>query len=226
MRPAVGKGVQTAIREQFRSYDLTAKTWDALTKSHGQSRHGGVTHFEEEGIGLLNLGSQRYKILVPSYTVMFSFFLVLTIGWLFVAERRQGTLKRLLPHRSRAWRFCSASWPLAIRFRSARACAAAGGQTDFPDELGQRAVVVDPRGAVDVIGGDGHGRPGGVGGEDRGAGGHLRLAIGAGAGGPERLLDGQSRLMPEAMQQISRMTPLAWSLDRLLAIDRETQPGP
>jgi ABC-type multidrug transport system permease subunit len=26
---------------------------------------------------------------------MFSFFLVLTVGWLFVAERRQGTLKRL-----------------------------------------------------------------------------------------------------------------------------------
>src|SRR5205085_9727952 len=31
----------------------------------------------------------------PSYTVMFAFFLVLTVGWLFVAERRQGTLKRL-----------------------------------------------------------------------------------------------------------------------------------
>jgi len=27
--------------------------------------------------------------------VMFAFFLVLTVGWLFVAERRQGTLKRL-----------------------------------------------------------------------------------------------------------------------------------
>ena len=26
---------------------------------------------------------------------MFAYFLVLTVGWLFVAERRQGTLKRL-----------------------------------------------------------------------------------------------------------------------------------
>ncbi len=37
----------------------------------------------------------RYQTLVPSYTVMFAYFLVLTVGWLFVAERRQGTLKRL-----------------------------------------------------------------------------------------------------------------------------------
>src|SRR6266496_1069362 len=27
---------------------------------------------------------------------MFAFFLVLTVGWLFVAERRQGTMKRLV----------------------------------------------------------------------------------------------------------------------------------
>jgi len=44
---------------------------------------------------LLNRGDFRYQLLVPSYTVMFAFFLVLTVGWLFVAERRQGTLKRL-----------------------------------------------------------------------------------------------------------------------------------
>jgi ABC-2 type transport system permease protein len=47
------------------------------------------------GGGLLNRGALRYQSLVPSYTVMFAFFLVLTVGWLFVAERRQGTLKRL-----------------------------------------------------------------------------------------------------------------------------------
>jgi ABC-type multidrug transport system permease subunit len=32
---------------------------------------------------------------VPSYTVTFAYFLVLTVGWLFVAERRHGTLVRL-----------------------------------------------------------------------------------------------------------------------------------
>jgi ABC-type multidrug transport system permease subunit len=37
----------------------------------------------------------RFQILVPSYAVTFAFFLVLTVGWLFVAERRQGTLVRL-----------------------------------------------------------------------------------------------------------------------------------
>ena len=37
----------------------------------------------------------RYQVLVPSYTVMFAFFLVLSVGWLFVAERKHGTLTRL-----------------------------------------------------------------------------------------------------------------------------------
>src|SRR5262249_12673498 len=95
-RKAVGKGVQRAIKEHFSRYDLTAETWDGLTKAKdAPKKGGGVTLYEEEGTGVLKLGSQRYKVLVPSYTVMFSFFLVLTIGWLFVAERRQGTLKRL-----------------------------------------------------------------------------------------------------------------------------------
>ncbi len=48
-----------------------------------------------EAGGLLKRGAQRYQILVPSYIVMFAYFLVLTVGWLFVAERHQGTLKRL-----------------------------------------------------------------------------------------------------------------------------------
>src|SRR5436190_1648513 len=50
---------------------------------------------QEEHPGLIQRGAQRYQILVPSYTVMFAFFLVLTVGWLFVAERRQGTMLRL-----------------------------------------------------------------------------------------------------------------------------------
>jgi ABC-type multidrug transport system permease subunit len=45
--------------------------------------------------GLLNRGAARYQILVPSYLVMFAFFLVLVVGRLFVSERRQGTMKRL-----------------------------------------------------------------------------------------------------------------------------------
>jgi ABC-type multidrug transport system permease subunit len=34
-------------------------------------------------------------MLVPSNAVMFGFFMVIVVGWVFVTERRQGTLKRL-----------------------------------------------------------------------------------------------------------------------------------
>ena len=47
--------------------------------------------------------AQRYQLLVPSYTVLFAFFLVLTVGWVFVSERRQGTLRRLRSAPVRAW---------------------------------------------------------------------------------------------------------------------------
>src|SRR5688500_17218805 len=51
--------------------------------------------FREEGAVFLKRGAIRYQLLVPSYLVMFAFFLILTVGWLFVSERRQGTMKRL-----------------------------------------------------------------------------------------------------------------------------------
>lgn len=84
-KQAVGTGVQGALRKQFPKYELTGKTWAALTKA--EAKHGGVAAAAQSEV--------RYQILVPSYTVMFAFFLVLTMGWLFVSERRQGTLKRL-----------------------------------------------------------------------------------------------------------------------------------
>src|SRR5205807_7141117 len=71
-------------------------TWAALTRSQAEREGAQVSDFEDRaGSGLLRRGAHRYQILVPSYTVMFAFFLVLTVGWIFVAERRQGTLKRL-----------------------------------------------------------------------------------------------------------------------------------
>jgi ABC-type transport system involved in multi-copper enzyme maturation permease subunit len=87
------------IQRLFSKYDLTAKTWAALTRSGSREpspgEDGQAAVYREEAGGLLNRGAQRYQILVPSYTVMFAFFLVLTAGWLFVAERRQGTMLRL-----------------------------------------------------------------------------------------------------------------------------------
>src|SRR5262249_42428002 len=85
-KQAVGAGVQAALRVQFSKYELTSKTWAALTRS--EPKTGG-------GPGALPRQEVRYQILVPAYTVMFAFFMVLTVGWLFVSERRQGTMKRL-----------------------------------------------------------------------------------------------------------------------------------
>jgi ABC-type multidrug transport system permease subunit len=93
----VGEGVQNALKEQFKNYNLRGKTWAALTKSKAKEGAGAeVSDFADQGgTGLLQRGAQRYQVLVPAYTVMFAFFLVMNVGWVFVAERRQGTLKRL-----------------------------------------------------------------------------------------------------------------------------------
>jgi ABC-type multidrug transport system permease subunit len=96
IKASLGGGVQGALRRLFPKYDLTGKTWAALTKSQPKKEGGAEeTVFHEDGLGPLKRGAIRYQLLVPSYTVMFAFFLVLTVGWLFVSERRQGTLKRL-----------------------------------------------------------------------------------------------------------------------------------
>src|SRR5262249_44087463 len=92
----LGKALRAALQDLFRNYDLTARTWASLTRSGGPAGKGAPpVSYREEGGGLLRRGAMRYQLLVPSYTVMFAFFLVLTVGWLFVAERRQGSLKRL-----------------------------------------------------------------------------------------------------------------------------------
>jgi hypothetical protein len=85
------------LQRLFVKYDLRAKTWAQLTKEQPRPPGSGpVGRYDAEtGSGLLRRGAALYQILVPSYTVMFAFFLVLTVGWLFVAERRQGTMLRL-----------------------------------------------------------------------------------------------------------------------------------
>jgi hypothetical protein len=91
----VGQGVQAALARQFEKYDLTAQDWAALTKQNPKLGGSAASIYRPDGSGRLHIGARRYQILVPAYTVMFAFFLVLTVGWLFVAERRQGTLRRL-----------------------------------------------------------------------------------------------------------------------------------
>jgi ABC-type Na+ efflux pump permease subunit len=91
----MGPQVQDGVGEMFSQFDFHSPTWAGLTRNDPNlDPRGTVTQYEEEG-GLPKRGSLRFQILVPSYTVTFSFFLVLTVGWLFAAERRQGTLVRL-----------------------------------------------------------------------------------------------------------------------------------
>jgi ABC-type multidrug transport system permease subunit len=92
----LGHSLQNALQKLYPNYNLTAKTWASLTRSEPTGREGQeTTTYREDGAGFLKVGAYRYKLLVPSFLVMFAFFLVLTMGWLFVAERRQGTMKRL-----------------------------------------------------------------------------------------------------------------------------------
>jgi linearmycin/streptolysin S transport system permease protein len=91
----VGPRVQEGVADTFSNYDFRSFTWAGLTRNNPKSsREGAVSKYEEEG-GLPKRGALRFQILVPSYTVTFAFFLVLTVGWVFVAERRQGTMIRL-----------------------------------------------------------------------------------------------------------------------------------
>src|SRR5207244_13308774 len=93
---SMGSGVEAALKPLCPKYEFSGKTWAALTTSEPKAEGGAeATVYHEDGLGPLKRGAIRYQLLVPSYTVMFAFFLVLTVGWLFVSERRQGTLKRL-----------------------------------------------------------------------------------------------------------------------------------
>ena len=96
-RKELGDGMQKGIGAFFSEYNFTGKTWAKLTKSEEPPPNAeNRTAYEAPDGGVsLDRGAVRYQVLVPSYTVTFAFFLVLTVGWLFVAERRHGTMARL-----------------------------------------------------------------------------------------------------------------------------------
>jgi len=98
IRDGFGPAIQKGIGAFFSNYRFTAKSWAGLTNSKPPpKREENRSKYESNAEGFLSLkrGTARYQILVPSYTVTFAFFLVLTVGWLFVAERRHGTMVRL-----------------------------------------------------------------------------------------------------------------------------------
>jgi ABC-type multidrug transport system permease subunit len=245
-RRAVGKGVQAAIKEQFSRYDLTAKTWDALTKSQGtggfkayaavvggaalaQAVPGGgagVQHYADEGSGLLKLGSQRYTFLVPSYTVMFAFFLVLTIGWLFVAERRQGTLKRLcIAPITRAEILFGKLVPCYLLSVVQGLFLLLAGKLIFQMSWGSEPWWLVPVVLATSLAAMGMGvLIAGVARTEAQVAiyGSLVVLVLAGLSG---CLMGNRALMPEAMQHLSRITPHAWALDAYLQLLTNPQPN-
>ena len=182
----VGEGVQKALAEQFSKYNLRGKTWASLTKSADDGARGGrgIGVSQPEGSGPLRYGGEHYKYLVPMFVVMFVFFLVLIVGWVFVAERRQGTLRRLQ------------AAPLTrghvLMGKMVPCFALSVGQTLFlliasrlavRHPLGAGLVAVDRAdrlaaagGALHVAGGDGAGAAHRGGGAERIAGGDVRRA--------------------------------------------------
>lgn len=95
VRKEIGPKVQDEIQEIFGNYNFRAKNWAGLTKSQSkETSKDNVSEYKPEG-ALPKRGDLRFQVLVPGYAVTFAFFLVLTVGWQFVAERRQGTMVRL-----------------------------------------------------------------------------------------------------------------------------------
>jgi ABC-type multidrug transport system permease subunit len=93
----LGAGLQNAIQNLYPKYSLTGKNWASLTKSEPHFGGGAERdqYKNEGGVGPLKRGAALYQYLIPMAAVAFAFFLVLNVGWLFTAERREGTLRRL-----------------------------------------------------------------------------------------------------------------------------------
>ena len=154
---------------------------------------------------------------------MFAYFLVLTVGWLFVAERRQGTLKRLrAAPLSRSQILLGKLLPCFLLSVAQGLFLLVAGKLVFGMSWGQRAVVAAA----------GRGSPR----RCRRWGwrcwwrrwrsseaqvaiyGTLLVLVLAGISG---CLMGDRDLMPENMQQLSLITPHAWALGGLQAVAGE-----
>ena len=144
---------------------------------------------------------------------MFAYFLVLTVGWLFVAERRQGTLKRLrAAPLSRAQILLGKLMPCFLLSMGQGLFLLAAGKLVFGMSWGPEPVLAAAGRVLHVALGDGAGVAG------RGAGAHraqvaiygtLLVLVLAGLSG---CLMGDRELMPENMQRLSLITPHAWAL--------------
>ncbi len=156
----MGGVVKFGLAKMFPSYDLTATTWASLTRNapRSETRPPTATDEPRQGTGWLGRGGARYQILVPAYLVIFAYFLVLTVGRLFVSERQQGTMK---PPASRAAVAVPNPGGKILAGVSgvdlARSVPAAGGPVGVWNELGSAAALARAAGADDFALRDGLG---------------------------------------------------------------------
>ena len=97
-RAKLGDGIRRGIGDFFSEYDFNAKTWAGLTEAkrkHGPATAAPADRRPDNRTVYADPAATQYQTLVPGAVVTFAFFLVLSVGWLFVAERRHGTLVRL-----------------------------------------------------------------------------------------------------------------------------------
>ena len=212
----LGKGIQKGIGAFFSNYRFTAKTWSGLTNSQPPpARSENRSAYEAPDGGPLGIdrGAVRYQTLVPSYTVTFAFFLVLTVGWLFVAERRHGTLVRLRAAPLARWQILVGKLVPCLVVSLLQGFLLLGcGKVVFGMSWGPRPDLLVPVvvctslaavGLALVVAGTARTEA-----QVAVYGTLLVLAL-AGVSGSLMPRD----LMPEGMRQLSRVTPHAWALD-------------
>lgn len=211
----LGPLVHTALQGMFPKFDPSGKTWAALTRSEPKPPTGaGPQAFTDEaGAGPLHWGAANYQRLVPSYTVLFAFFLVLTTGWIFVAERRQGTLRRLrAAPLGRTEILCGKSLPCLVLSLAQGLLLLLAGRVVFGMSWGPRPLWLLPvvfttslaaLGLAILIAATARTET------QVAVYGTLLVLVLAGVSG---CLMGDRELMPEPMQQISLLTPHAWAL--------------
>jgi len=198
------------LKRLFAKYDLTGKTWAKLTRSR---RDPAAPVPESPPPVGVPLGRLRYQLLVPSYTVTFAFFLVLTAGSLFVSERRQGTLLRLRVAPLSTWQILAGKLLpcLAVSVLQGLFLLAAGrlvfGMSWGPYPAWLILVVVctsvAATGLALLVAGPARTEA------QVAVYGSLLVLVLAGVSGSLMTRE----LMPEAMKAWSRLTPHAWALD-------------
>jgi ABC-type Na+ efflux pump permease subunit len=221
----LGEGIQQGIGAFFSNYSFNAKTWAGLTRSEPpETRDENRTEFRDEnGVFGIKRGTVRYQTLVPAYTVTFAYFLVLTVGWLFVAERRHGTLVRLRAAPLARWQILLGKLLpcLAVSLFQGFFLLLSG-KIVFGMDWGPQPWLLVPVVAATSLSAVGLAML--VAGLARtetqvAVYGTLLVLVLAGVSGSMM----PREMMPEEMRQISRVTPHAWALDAYAQLlSRET----